>query len=34
MKIPEGIHEIVDSRWLIPFVEDQTKVVESSKKEW
>jgi hypothetical protein len=29
MKISEGIFEIVDSRLLMPFVEDQTEIVEN-----
>ena len=33
MKIPEGILDIVDPCLLMSFVEDQTKVVESSIKE-
>ncbi|CAJ2653365.1 unnamed protein product [Trifolium pratense] len=32
MKIPEGILEIVDSHLLLPFVEDQTGIVENKIK--
>ena len=32
MKISEGIHEIVDQRLLMPFIEDQTGIVENKIK--